>query len=98
MKIFKRKSKKQSALWIYALIGLIAYFSFLGIKGFQDLDAQTKEELEWQQKIENEQAKSEQLDRIAEKASSQKTIESIARGNLNYLKDGEILFVDSAHQ
>ena len=98
MKLFKRKQKKQGSLWIYGLVAMVAYFSFLGIKGFQDADALSREGAEWQQKIEAEEAKSAELERIAEKASSQKTIESIARGSLNYLKDGEILFVDGNRQ
>lgn len=90
MKFFKQKH-----LWLYGLVALIAYFSFFGMKGLQDAEALALEETELQQKIRTEQAKSAELDRLDEKASSQETIESIARGSLNYLKEGEILFIDS---
>ena len=89
MKFFKQKH-----LWIYGLVALVAYFSFLHIKSYQDYEALRKDEANFQQKIEYELAKQEELNRLDEKASSQKTIESIARGSLNYLKEGEILFVD----
>ncbi len=93
MKLFKQKY-----LWIFALVAMIAYFSFLHIKTYQDFEALRQDEIVYQQKIEYELAKQEELNRLDEKASSQKTIESIARGNLNYLKEGEILFVDGEHQ
>ena len=76
----------------------MAYFSFLHLKSYQDYEALKKDEANYQQKIEYELAKQEELNRLDEKASSQKTIESIARGSLNYLKEGEILFVDSEAQ
>ncbi|MBR5239963.1 MAG: septum formation initiator family protein [Clostridia bacterium] len=93
MKFFKQKH-----LWIYGLVALVAYFSFLHMKTYQDFEALKKDETAYQQKIEYELAKQNELNRLEEKASSQKTIESIARGSLNYLKEGEILFVDSDRQ
>ncbi len=93
MKFFKRKN-----LWIFGLVAMVAYFSFLHFTTYQDFEALRQEEIVYQQKIEYELAKQEELNRLDEKASSQKTIESIARGNLNYLKEGEILFVDGEHQ
>ncbi len=89
---------KQKHLWIFGLVAMIAYFSFLHIKTYQDFEALRQDEVVYQQKIEYELARQEELSRLDEKASSQKTIESIARGNLNYLKEGEILFVDGEHQ
>ena len=93
MKLFKQKN-----LWIFGLVALIAYFTYLHIQTYQDFEALRQEEIIYQQKIKYEMAKQEELLRLDEKASSQKTIESVARGNLNYLKEGEILFVDSEHQ
>ena len=93
MKFFKQKT-----LWITCLLVMIGYFSYLHITTYQDFEALRQEEVVYQQKIEYETARQAELNRLDEKASSQKTIESIARGNLNYLKEGEILFVDSDHQ
>ena len=93
MKLFKRKY-----LWIFGLVAMLVYFSFLHMKTYQDFEALRQDEIAYQQKIEFELARQQELERLDEKASSQKTIESIARGNLNYLKEGEILFVDGEHQ
>ena len=93
MKFFKR-----SNLWILGLVAMVVYFSVLHIKTYQDFEALRQDEVVYQQKIEYELSRQAELERLDEKASSQKTIEAIARGNLNYLKEGEILFVDSDHQ
>lgn len=92
MKFFKRKN-----LWIFGLAAMLVYFSFLHFRTYQDYEALRQDETVYQKKIEYELARQEELNRLDEKASSQKTIESIARGNLNYLKEGEILFVDGEH-
>ncbi|MBQ7950334.1 MAG: septum formation initiator family protein [Clostridia bacterium] len=90
MKLFKRKH-----LWIYAMVFMFVYFSFLHYKTFVDYSALKKDEKVYTEKIAYELAKQEELQDLDEKASSQKTVESIARSSLNYLKEGEILFVDS---
>ena len=90
MKLFKQKH-----LWIYALVFMFVYFSFLHYNTFVDYSAMKKVEKVYQEKISYELAKQEELNYLDEKASSQKTVESIARSSLNYLKEGEILFVDS---
>lgn len=90
MRFFKRKN-----LWIYALVAMFVYFSFLHYKTYVDYAALKKDEKVYTEKIAYELAKQKELDNLDAKASSQKTVESIARSNLNYLKEGEILFVDS---
>lgn len=89
MKLFHRKH-----LWIYALVLLFLYFVVLHYKTYVDYAALKKDEKIYSEKIAYEEAKQEELDALDEKASSQKTVESIARSSLNYLKEGEILFVD----
>jgi cell division protein FtsB len=81
-------------IWIYAIVLLLIYFSYLHYKTAVDFNALKLDEKIFNEKIAYERDKSATLDKIEEKASSKKTIESMARSNLNYLKDGEILFVD----
>ncbi len=93
MKLFKRKH-----LWIYALVAMFVYFSFLHYKTYVDYAALKQDEKIYAEKIAYEEAKQEELNNLDEKASSQETVESIARSSLNYLKEGEILFVDGEKQ
>ena len=85
---------KKKNIWIYVIIVLTVYFSYLHYKTAVDFTALKRDEKIFSEKIAYEKEKSAALDQLEEKASSQKTIESMARSNLNYLKDGEILFVD----
>ncbi len=85
---------KRNHLWIYALVLMFVYFSFLHYKTYVDYTALKKDEKVYTEKIAYELEKQQELNNLDEKASSQKTVESIARSNLNYLKEGEILFVD----
>lgn len=89
---------KQKHLWLLCMVAMVAYFSFAHIKCAQDGQVAFGDADEWEKRIAYEQQYSQDLDRLSEKASSQKTIESIARNNLNYLKEGEILFVDNSNQ
>jgi hypothetical protein len=73
---------------------LTIYFSYLHYKTAVDFTALKRDEKIFSEKIAYEKDKSATLDQIEEKASSKKTIESMVRSNLNYLRDGEILFVD----
>ena len=85
---------KKKNLWVLALIVLTVYFTYLHIEATGDLIAARKEEKEYIAKINQEKLRNEALIKEEEKANSQKAIESMARSDLNYLKDGEILFVD----
>ncbi len=89
MKFLKRKN-----LWILTLVGMFVYFSFLHYQTYTDYTVLKKDEKVYTEKIAYELEKKEELERLDAKASSQKTVESIARSSLNYLKEGEILFVD----
>lgn len=93
MKLFKRKH-----LWIYALVLMFIYFSYLHYKTYVDYAALKQDEKVYTEKIAYEKAKEEELNNMDAKASSQETVESIARSSLNYLKEGEILFVDGEKQ
>ena len=90
MKFLSRKN-----LWLYVLVGMFVYFSFLHYQTYTDYSVLKKDEKVYAEKIAYELEKKAELQRLDEKASSQKTVESIARSSLNYLKEGEILFVDS---
>lgn len=90
MKFLKRKN-----LWLYALAFMFVYFSFLHYQTYVDYTVLKKDEKIYQEKIAYELEKKAELENLDEKASSQKTVESIARSSLNYLKEGEILFVDN---
>jgi len=85
---------KKKNWWIAALIILTVYFAYLHIKTTGDLIAGKKEEKEYIAKVNQEKLRNEALIKEEEKANSQKAIESMARSDLNYLKEGEILFVD----
>ena len=74
---------------------MFVYFSFLHYQTYTDYTVLKKDEKVYAEKIAYELEKKAELQRLDEKASSQKTVESIARSSLNYLKEGEILFVDS---
>lgn len=89
MKFFKRKG-----LWISILVIMFAYFSFLHYKTYVDYTVLKKDERIYTEKIAYEKSREAELNRLDQKASSQETVEAIARSNLNYLKEGEILFVD----
>ena len=80
--------------WILFLIGFAVYFTYLHIQATGDYIAGKKEEKEYTTKLSQEIMRSETLKKEEEKANSQKAIESMARSDLNYLKKGEILFVD----
>ena len=81
-------------LWLYVLVIFALYFGYAHYKVTLDSLALKNEEIEFTEKIEVEKDKKLTLDKIDEKATTQKAIESMARSDLNYLKDGEILFVD----
>jgi cell division protein FtsB len=85
---------KKNNIWLYVFILLTVYFSYLHYKTAVDFYALKNDEKIFNEKIAYEKDKAETLDKIEEKASSKKTIESMARSNLNYLREGEILFVD----
>lgn len=93
MKLFKKKH-----LWIYALVLMFVYFSFLHYQTYVDYAALKQDEKIYLEKITYEEAKAEELSNLDEKASSQETVETIARSSLNYLKEGEILFIDGEKQ
>jgi len=86
--MFKKKA------WILFLIVLAVYFTYLHIQATGDYIAGKKEEKEYTVKLNQERARNEALIKEEERANSQKAIESMARSDLNYLKKGEILFVD----
>lgn len=73
---------------------MFVYFSFLHYQTYTDYTVLKKDEKIYTEKIAYEREKQAELERLDQKASSQKTVESIARSSLNYLKEGEILFVD----
>ena len=85
---------KKKNLWILLLIGFAIYFTYLHIQAAGDSVAGKKEEAEYTAKLNHERKRNEELIKEEERANSQKAIESMARSDLNYLKKGEILFVD----
>lgn len=91
--MFLFKLKKQN-LWLYAVIVLIVYFIYLFYQTSVDYRALLKEEKEYTAKIEYENEKSEALAEVEKKAESKENMEDLARNNLNYLKENEILFID----
>jgi cell division protein FtsB len=59
-----------------------------------DFGAILNDKKTYTEKVNHEENRKEALARVEEKASSQKTIEAMARADLYYLKDGEILIID----
>ncbi len=85
---------KKKNIWIYFIIVITVYFSFLYIQTHSDYNVLVNEEKVIQEQIELEKKKQEELGIADKSVSSQETIESLARSDLNYLKDNEILFID----
>lgn len=85
---------KRKNIWIYALVILAIYFAYLFYKTTVDYNALLKEEKIYSEKIERENQRRDQLLKQDKDAESQETIEALARNNLNYLKENEILFID----
>ena len=85
---------KKKHLWIYLIIGIGLYFLFLFYQTCIDYNVLKKEEKALNEKILIEQQKQSTLTKEKKSVENQETIESIARSNLNYLKDNEILFID----
>ena len=89
--MFKTKKKN---LWIYALIAMTIYFAYFYYKASMDHIVYLKEEKIYTEKINQEKEKGKKLDKKAAEANSKEVIEDLARNDLNYLKDDEILFID----
>ncbi len=70
------------------------YFAYLFYKTTVDYNDLLKEEKIYTAKIEEENQKHDKLLKKDKEADSKETIEALARNNLNYLKDDEILFID----
>lgn len=70
------------------------YFAYLFYKTTVDYNALLKEDKIYTEKINQEKEKGKKLDKKAAEANSKEVIEALARNNLNYLKDDEILFID----
>lgn len=86
--------KSKSKLWLFILAGMIVYFGWLFYKTTVDYNALLKEEKLYTEKISDENERKEALAELEKKADSDETIENLARNNLNYLKENEILFID----
>ena len=85
---------KKKNIWIYFIIVIAVYFTFLYIQTNSDYNVLINEEKLIKEQIELEKEKKEELGRADKSVSSQETIESLARSDLNYLKDNETLFID----
>ncbi len=85
---------KKKNIWIYFIIIIAVYFSFLYFQTHSDYKVLINEEKLIEEQIELEKEKKEELGIADKSVSSQETIESLARSDLNYLKDNEILFID----
>ena len=85
---------KKKNIWIYFIIVIAIYFSFLYFQTNSDYNILINEEKLIKEQIELEKEKKEELGRADKSVSSQETIESLARSDLNYLKDNETLFID----
>ncbi len=85
---------KKKNLWIYFIIAISLYFSYLYFQTNADYKVLVSEEQAINEKIELEKEKKETLGKTDKSVSSQETIESLARSDLNYLKENEILFID----
>jgi len=86
--------KSKSRLWLVILAGMLLYFGWLFYKTAVDYNALLKEEKTYNEKIAYEEERKEALIELEKKAESDETIENLARNNLNYLRENEILFID----
>ena len=86
--------KSKSRLWLIILIGMLLYFGWLLYKTAVDYNALIKEEKNYNEKIAYENERKEALIELEKKAESDETIENLARNNLNYLRENEVLFID----
>lgn len=87
-------SLKKKNIWVYVIIGLFIYFVWIFCKTNADYKVLLKQEQEYTQKIAEEKQKSSSLKAVEKSVDSQETIESMARSDLNYLKENETLFID----
>ena len=73
---------------------MLLYFGWLLYKTAVDYSALLKEEKTYNEKISYEKERKEALIELEKKAESDETIEALARNNLNYLRENEVLFID----
>ncbi len=85
---------KMKNLWLYGILLVGIYFSVLYYQTSNDYKVLVQEEKTIQEQIEYEKIKQNELSRADKSAGSQETIESLARSDLNYLKENEMLFID----
>jgi len=85
---------KKKNLWLYTIIVVGAYFVFLYFQTNNDYKILVQEEKLIQEQINQENIRKNDLSRTDKSVSSQETIESLARSDLNYLKENEMLFID----
>lgn len=87
-------SFKKKNIWIYVIIGLLIYFAWIYSQTNADYDVLLKQEKEISAKIEEEKEKNASLKAVEKSVDTQETIESMARSDLNYLKENETVFID----
>lgn len=85
---------KKKNLWLYIIICFFVYFSWIFCQTTSDYKVLLRQEQEIMRKIEAEKEKKASLRAVEKSVTSKETIESMARSDLNYLKENEILFVD----
>lgn len=85
---------KKKNFWILMIFLIGIYFSCLYVQTVADYNVLVQEEKVLNEKIQEENQKKSALNKAKKSAGSQETIESLARSDLNYLKENEILFID----
>ena len=85
---------KKKNVWIIVIIAIGIYFAFLYHQTVIDYNVLVQQEEVLYEKIQEEKQKKATLKKAEKSAGSQETIESLARSDLNYLKENEIIFID----
>lgn len=87
-------SFKKKNVWVYVIIAFLVYFVWIFCQTNADYKVLVNQEKEITAKIEEEKEKNASLKAVEKSVNSQETIESMARSDLNYLKENETMFID----
>lgn len=87
-------SFKKKNVWVYVIIAFLVYFVWIFCQTNADYEVLVNQEKEITAKIEEEKEKNASLKAVEKSVNSQETIESMARSDLNYLKENETMFID----
>lgn len=93
-----KKEKRKSRLLGLALVLVLTYGAFLGVKGFSAKSQKEAQVQKNQETIEAMEAEIADMEKELENADSVEYAEEVARDEMGMVKPGEIIFVDKNKQ